>query len=70
MKVHLIKKQSLEAFTQQHPDSKASMSDWVEKIKIADWEQPGDMKQTYNRQIFWVKAVIGLFLILRVIIIA
>ena len=34
MKVHLI--------------SLASLEDWAEKLKLANWEQPGDMKQTYN----------------------
>lgn len=48
MKIHLIKKQSLEEFIQHHPGSKAAIEDWIEKLKFADWEQPGDMKQTYN----------------------
>lgn len=48
MKVHLIKKQTLEEFAQQHPRSKTSLEDWVEKLKFADWEQPGDMKETFN----------------------
>jgi len=48
MKVHLIKKQTLEDFAHRHPRSKTSLEDWTEKLKLADWEQPGDMKQTYN----------------------
>lgn len=48
MKVHLIKKQTLEDFAHHHPRSKTSLEDWLEKLKLADWEQPGDMKQTYN----------------------
>ncbi|HEY4323975.1 MAG TPA: type II toxin-antitoxin system HigB family toxin [Mucilaginibacter sp.] len=48
MKVHLIKKQTLEDFTHQHPRSKTSLDDWAEKLKLANWEQPGDMKQTFN----------------------
>jgi mRNA interferase HigB len=48
MKVHLIKKQTLEDFAHRHPGSTASLQDWMEKLKLADWEQPGDMKQTYN----------------------
>jgi mRNA interferase HigB len=48
MKVHLIKKQTLEDFAHRHPRSKTSLEDWTEKPKLADWEQPGDMKQTYN----------------------
>lgn len=48
MKVHLIKKQTLEEFTQHHPRSKASLVDWVDKIKFADWENPNDMNETFN----------------------
>ena len=31
-----------------HPRSKTSLLDWVEKLKFADWEQPADMKKTFN----------------------
>ena len=48
MKVHLIKKQTLENFAHNHPGSKTSLEDWTEKLKLANWEQPGEMKQTYN----------------------
>jgi mRNA interferase HigB len=48
MKIHLIKKQTLEDFAHRYPGSKTSLEDWVEKLKLADWKQPGDMKQTYN----------------------
>ena len=48
MRVHLIKKQTLEDFSDLHPRSKASLEDWTEKLKLANWEQPGDIKQTYN----------------------
>jgi len=48
MKVHLIKRQTLEDFAAVHPRSKTSLEDWLEKLKFADWEQPGDMKHTYN----------------------
>jgi mRNA interferase HigB len=48
MKVHLVKKQTLENFTLRHPGIKASLEDWMEKLKLAEWEQSGDMKSTYN----------------------
>ena len=48
MKIHLIKKQTLEEFAQLRPRSKSSLEDWTEKLKHADWQQPGDMKFTYN----------------------
>ncbi len=48
MKVHLIKKQTLEDFAHGQPRSKTSLEDWTEKLKLANWEQPTDMKRTYN----------------------
>lgn len=48
MKVHLIKRQTLEAFAHKHPRSKTSLDDWTEKLKYANWEQPGDINNTYN----------------------
>ena len=48
MRVHLIKKQTLEDFAQSNPRSKKSLEDWLEKLKVADWGQPSDMKNTYN----------------------
>ncbi len=48
MKVHLIKKQTLEDFSSQHPGSKASLEDWSQKVRLSDWEQPGDIKRTFN----------------------
>lgn len=48
MKVHLIKKQTLEEFTQHHPRSKASLVEWVDKIKFSNWENPSDIKKTFN----------------------
>jgi mRNA interferase HigB len=48
VKVHLIKKQTLEDFAKNNPSSKASLEDWFQKLKFADWEHPADMKLTYN----------------------
>jgi mRNA interferase HigB len=56
MKVHLIKKQTLADFVHRQPRSKTSFEDWTEKLKLADWEEPGDMKQTYNTADIWGKS--------------
>jgi mRNA interferase HigB len=48
MKIHLIKKQTLEDFAQRHPRSRSPLEDWIEKLRFADWEQPNDIKHTYN----------------------
>lgn len=48
MKVHLIKKQTLESFVSQYSTSKIPLNDWREKIRYADWEYPLDIKRTFN----------------------
>lgn len=48
MKVHLIRKQTIEDFARRHPASRSSLEDWLEKIKQADWEKPADMQATFN----------------------
>lgn len=48
MKVHLIKKQTLQDFAQTNPTAKTPLEDWFNKLRFADWELPGDIKRTYN----------------------
>jgi len=48
MKIHLIKKQTLLDFALQYPGSKMPLGDWTEKLKFADWKQPGHIKYTFN----------------------
>jgi len=48
MKIHLIKRQTLEAFKNKHARSKTSLDDWFEKLSYADWNEPGDIQDTYN----------------------
>ena len=48
MKVHLIKKQSIEEFAAQNVRSKSSFRFWLTAIKFADWEKPSDIKATFG----------------------
>ncbi len=48
MLVHLIKRQTIATFALKHARSKSSLADWLAKLKYADWQEPGDIKQTYN----------------------
>ncbi|SDE01456.1 mRNA interferase HigB [Mucilaginibacter pineti] len=48
MKIHLIKKQTLEDFARQHPRGRVPLGDWTEKLKFADWKKPGDIKYTFS----------------------
>ena len=64
MRVHLIKKQTVEDFVKTNVQSRNSFEDWLEKIKYADWENLMILRLLMAARICWVKAPIELFLIL------
>jgi mRNA interferase HigB len=47
MKVHLIRKETIEAFAKYNAQSRVSFADWLSKIKFADWASPGDMQSVF-----------------------
>jgi len=48
MKVHLIKKKSVEAYVAKHAAGKSSFSSWLIAVKFADWSTPEDIQATFN----------------------
>ncbi|MGK6352111.1 type II toxin-antitoxin system HigB family toxin [Parapedobacter sp. DT-150] len=48
MRIHLIKRQTIEHFVAMHARSRTSLRDWLEKIKYADWKSPAEIKQTFK----------------------
>lgn len=48
MKINLIKKQTLKEYVLRNAASKAPFEEWFNKIKIADWSKPTDIKRTFN----------------------
>lgn len=48
MKVHLIKKQSIESYVEKNARSKASFDIWYSIIKRVDWKEPSDIIKTFN----------------------
>ncbi len=47
MKVHLIRKETIEAFAKQNAQSRSAFYEWCTKLKYADWEAPADMQVTF-----------------------
>lgn len=47
MKVHLIRRETIEAFAQQNAQSRVSFDEWLIRLKYADWEIPADMQATF-----------------------
>jgi len=48
MKVHLIKKQTIEDYIKKNARSKASFEIWFSILKRADWNEPNDIISTFN----------------------
>jgi mRNA interferase HigB len=48
MKVHLIRKQSIETYIDNHPESKHSFIRWLALVKYSDWKKPDDIKYTFS----------------------
>lgn len=48
MKVHLIKKQTIENYIKRNARSKSSFEIWFSILKRTDWNEPNDIISTYN----------------------
>lgn len=48
MRVHLIKKQSIEDFMLDNALSRNSLQSWLSAIKYADWDVPSDIRKTFR----------------------
>ena len=48
MRVHLIKKQSIENYVIDHAASKSSFTIWINITKLAEWLIPEDIKKTFG----------------------
>jgi len=49
MKVHLIRKESIENYSFFNARSRCSFEEFLAKLKFADWEKPEDIKETFSR---------------------
>ncbi|AMR26954.1 hypothetical protein A0257_07425 [Hymenobacter psoromatis] len=47
MKVHLIKRQTVEAYATRHARNR-SFTLWLTAVKYADWNTPADIQQTFG----------------------
>lgn len=48
MKVHLIRKETVEEFASNNAQSRASLSEWLAKVKFADWNTPAEIQNTFG----------------------
>jgi len=48
MRVHLIKKHTLQNYVDGHAPGKISFENWVTTVKYTDWETPENNRQTFG----------------------
>ena len=48
MKLHLIKKETIERYIIANARSRPSLTEFLEKLKYTNWEKPIDMKDTFT----------------------
>ncbi len=48
MKVHLIKQPALMSFMTLYPGSRAALTGWLQMVRFADWQTPGDILCTFR----------------------
>lgn len=48
MRVHLIRKETIETYVADNARSRSSFSIWLTAIKHADWEAPEDILETFG----------------------
>jgi mRNA interferase HigB len=48
MRVHLIKKQTIQRFVNGHQSGKSSFENWLTLIKYSDWHSPRDIQLTFG----------------------
>jgi mRNA interferase HigB len=46
--MHIIKPRTVREYESQHPDARASLEDWLIKVKAAKWDDISDVRQTFN----------------------
>jgi len=48
MKIHLIRRETIERYTAANARSKPSFASWITAVKYADWNTPSDIKDTFG----------------------
>lgn len=48
MKVHLIRRETIDAYKIQNAQSRVSFDEWFSKLKYADWHEPADMQLSFR----------------------
>lgn len=47
MKIHLIRRETVDTYKKQNAQSRVSFEEWLVKLKYADWVIPEDIQSTF-----------------------
>lgn len=48
MKIHLIRKQTIEKYVSENAQSKSAFENWLSVIKWVEWKEPKDIISSFN----------------------
>jgi mRNA interferase HigB len=48
LKVHLIRQETIEDYIQDNARARSSFTEWLSKLRHADWGKPADMQTTFR----------------------
>lgn len=48
MRIHLLRKETIEGFARRNAQSRTYLNDWLAKLRKADWQMPADIKTTFK----------------------
>ena len=48
MRVHLIKRQTIEQFVAKNARGRSSFQNWLTAVRFADWNKPEDIRKTFG----------------------
>lgn len=48
MRVHLIKRQTIEQFVAKNARGRSSFQNWLTAVRFADWNKPEDIRRTFG----------------------
>jgi len=48
MRVHLIKRQTIEQFVVKNARGRSTFQNWLSVVRFADWNKPEDIRKTFG----------------------
>ena len=49
--MRIISEKKLKDYAELHPDSKATLQDWIKKVRQAEWRTFADIKTSFNKSV-------------------